>query len=142
MLGARHSWETGGGAARGSQSTPASGNVGARHPWESGNTNPDVITKEEGGELLVSMLSSLMLANRLSAEKVCVLCHWIVLSEGTGMVRDMAMKPGKGSGKYQEHLDKLWGYPEDNNYYKMKVPMCYKHDDTRELHEFAINPPP
>jgi hypothetical protein len=82
----------------------------------------------------------LLMTRTLNANQFCTLMHWI--SEcGVAKAKPYGMAPGKASGKYMRHVDKVVGYAAcSGDLYEMQVPGHGKHDLSRTLHNVIVLP--
>ena len=119
------------------------GDLGARHAWEFASDAEDAeagVNAEEAGAALVDFLMNLMWYNSLSAKSVCVLAYWITRAGACGAISTLAYPPGRASGKYQRHLDRLSGFKNADNTYHVDVPQHVKCDESRAVRPICTYP--
>ena len=141
---ARHSWEDAGFASRAAHSCEPR----ARLPLEESSGEEDVDpegTVEEAAECFAQLLLDKYFESSLSAQSVCTLAYYASKAGVTGLVEELALKPGAGSGNFQRHLKKVLGFSSDD-FYKLRVPGTLKHElgrtswylPTQPLHEVLM----
>ena len=91
------------------------------------------LSPEEASKLLRKFLLKEYGSGSLSAQKLCIVSHYITRSNGTG-VEDLGYRPGDSSGNYQKHLDCILGLDAWNeNLLELQMPGYCKHSDSRNL---------
>ena len=145
MLGHRHPWEVGQHSASSSGETL----LGQRHRWEGRNPSDNAHENVNAGDpadtpeyaawSLLEMLKQMLYADGISAQAFCILINFMLLADLEAL-RPYALGPGKQSGKYQAHLDKVSGYSGKDTRYYVDTPCTRKHDDSRGVYKVATAP--
>ena len=68
------------------------------------NTNSDAAAAQFANDLVELYMSSV-----ISAQTLCVLCHWAKIAGMPGVVTEYAKAPGAQSGSYQKYLNRKMG---------------------------------
>ena len=68
------------------------------------NTNSDAAAAQFANDLVELYMSSV-----ISAQTLCVLCHWAKIAGAPGVVTEYAKAPGAQSGSYQKYLNRKMG---------------------------------
>lgn len=91
------------------------------------------LSGEEAGEELFLVLVELKVRGTLSAKQCCVLAHLASQAGAVGAVRSLGLRPGRQSGAYSHHFDKV--VPGSSNdlaeYYQVSVPLNSRADAGR-----------
>jgi hypothetical protein len=73
---------------------------------------------------------------------VCIIAHYAKLAGAQGEVRRLALAPGRQSGAYSQHLDRIRGDPStSHDWYKLEFPRFNKYDGSREMRGTEVLPP-
>ena len=82
------------------------------------------------------------LGKKLTSNSVCILCFWMKAVGVGGSVAELALGPGKQSGKYRPHIRKALGLDLKNaDYRDLKVPCADKIDGSRVYHTMPVVDP-
>ena len=95
---------------------------------QSEDSNAETLAQETAGEEFLSYLLKLRASGKLHANDVCILSFWAARAGAAGRVRKVGMGPGKASGNYARHLDKVLDV-------KLPVPVYNLHAPGRERQE-------
>ena len=125
----KHSWET--------------SNWG--HDWErddDSDDEPDPETNPRAAAMqFLDVLLSLYMASALSAQSLCILCHWAARA-GMAHVSEYSLPPGKPSGHYQRRLDVVLGFAEARqNSYTLRLPGTRRGEACRSIIAIPATPP-
>ena len=94
------------------------------------------------GDEFASMLATLYLESKLSAQSVCLLSYYATEAGMRGPANRFAAKPGKSTGDYSRLLSKALDFQAvDKRMYTIRVPGHTKHDLARAVHEVVALPP-
>ena len=56
--------------------------------------DPETWSAEHVAQVAADFIIDLKTQGILSATQACILCYWVSLSKGEGLIRELAMKPG------------------------------------------------
>ena len=94
----------------------------------------DKVSADDAGKYLVEFIIDLKQQGILSAKRACLICFWAMKAGACGAVADLARPPGKQSGKYSLHFDRICGKPSAQNFHYLKMPGHRRVDDERCIH--------
>lgn len=106
--------------------------------------DPNDMTAEQAGDMLVNFLLGLVYTNSVSARSMCVACYWASLAGAKGKVSKFAVKPNSQPGKFQRRIDEVTGVKlakEQSRMYTVKVPGHSRSDMSRTAHDMVMKPP-
>ena len=107
-------------------------------------TGFEAVTPELATQELGSYIIDLKLTGKLTAKDACTLSWWIHKCGVEGVVAELGMQPGRSSGNYAKHFDRVIGASGPataDDLYIMKAPGYQRSTDSRVLREHHTLPP-
>ena len=87
-------------------------------------------TEEDAAVELGAMICDMKAKGNLTAKDACIMSWWACKSGVGGLVAELAMAPGKSSGNYAKHFDRVLGAGvDDDDLYELRVPTCHRSAD-------------
>ena len=87
-------------------------------------------TEEDAAMELGTMICAMKAKGNLTAKDACIMSWWACKSGVGGLVAELAMAPGKSSGNYAKHFDRVLGAGvDDDDLYELRVPTCHRSAD-------------
>ena len=98
-------------------------------------------TEEDAAMELGTMICEMKAKGNLTAKDACIMSWWACKSGVGGLVAQLAMAPGKSSGNYAKHFDRVLGAGvEDDDLYELRVPAYHRSTDSRVLATLSALP--
>ena len=125
----------------------AAGSGDGRYSWEVqggdgelfGGVDPRVA---EAQQEFANFLIQLKTEGTLSATSACILAHWATLGGLKGFAEKLAFAPGKQSGAYSKHWDRVVGTKASKDeYHCVDMPFLRKADGLRVVEPMPVVPP-
>ena len=115
--------------------------IPAHEEAASASDDEATLTAEGAGSELADLLYDLRSCGKLAANYVCIIAHYAKLAGAQGEVRRLALAPGRQSGAYSQHLDRIRGEPTAaHDWYKLELPRFSKYDGSRETRGTEVLP--
>ena len=115
-----------------------------RHFWEQPDYEADAPGEEldaaAAGQEFADNLIYLKQTGRISARSACILAHYASKAGATGLAGDLGLPPGRQSGAYSQHFDRVLGIDlkRSSDWYCLRLPMFNKYDGCREVREVEV----
>ena len=91
-------------------------------------------TRQNAAGMLLEELTLLYMGGKISAKIFCTLCHFASVA-GLNVFNKYGFPPGRQSGKYQKHLDKIFQFKKDDGMiYKLDLPTMQRGQAVRSIH--------
>ena len=107
----------------------------------SASDDEETLSAEGAGSELADLLYDLRSCGKLAASYVSIIAHYAKLTGAQGEVRRLALAPGRQSGAYSQHLDRIRGGPSAaHDWYTLELPRFNKYDGSRETRGAEVLP--
>jgi len=111
--------------------------------WERGvesdsDGNEEDAQGEAAGEVLLTMLLSLVFGGQVSAKNACTIAWW-ARNAGAQGISPLALRPSSATGHFQRKIDGCCGVDlKRHTYYQVDAPGHTKYSSSRETHAISM----